>query len=135
MRKSRWNLESCRTVVLLEELLQKHETLQKQKDMEIRSLDMQVHKLQSSLDSTAKTNEQMKESIDSKNTKIRTLDAQVQKLQSITESMLNDNNQLKSDLKAANKIALDAEKMISKLEGKLEVYSLKEIDKPMKTSK
>jgi chromosome segregation ATPase len=130
-------LEEANTTLLHEkqEIQQKHDGTVKQKETEIRSLDMQVHKLQSSLDSTAKTNEQMKESIDSKNTEIRSLDAQIQKLQSLAESMTSDNNQLKSDLKAANKAALEAEKLVSNLQGKLEVYVSIDKAKPEKPSK
>jgi len=40
-----------------QELQQKYDAALKQKDAEIRSLDMQVHKLQSSLDSTVKAND------------------------------------------------------------------------------
>jgi len=46
-----------------QELQQKHDAELKQQDSEIRSLDMQDHKLQSSLDSTVKTNDQLKADI------------------------------------------------------------------------
>jgi len=40
---------------------------------------------------------------------------------------------LKADYKKANKVASDAEKMVAKLEGKLEVY--KSLEKPKKETK
>lgn len=116
-----------------QELQQKHDDMSKQKDTEIRSLDMQLHKLQSSLDSTAKANEEMRGGLNTKSAEIRSLDTQIQKLQSLADSMINDNNQLKSDLKAANKIALDAEKLVSNLQGKLEVYVSIDSNKPGKS--
>jgi chromosome segregation ATPase len=74
----------------------------KSKDSEIKSLDMQTHKLHTSLDLAIKSNDQLKGDIKSK----------------------------ESELKTSNKIALDAEKMVAKLEGKLEVY--KSLEKPNK---
>jgi DNA repair exonuclease SbcCD ATPase subunit len=137
MRNKIAEMEEANTTLLHEkqDIQQNHDDTVKQKEAEIRSLDMQVHKLQSSLDATAKANEQMKESIDAKSIEIRSLDAQIQKLQSFVESTTSDNNQLKSDVKAANKAALEAEKLVSNLQGKLEVYVSIDKAKPEKPSK
>ncbi|WAK04610.1 DNA-binding protein [Methylobacter sp. YRD-M1] len=87
-----------------QEQQQKHNLALKQKDTETRSLDMQVHKLQTSLDSTAKANDQLKEELKSqtkqKDAEIRSLDMQVHKLQASLDSTVKANEQLKADIKS-----------------------------------
>ncbi len=110
-----------------QELQQKHEAALKQKDAEIRSLDMQAQKLQSSLDSTDKANEQLKAEIKDKTFGLSKQVIEFEKLNVRYESAASELKTVKSDLKAVNKAASDAEKLIANLEGQLEVY--KSLDK------
>jgi len=51
------------------------------------------------------------------------------------ESSTNELKIIKEDLKRATKTASDSEKMVAKLEGKLEVYkSFEKVDKEIKNS-
>jgi chromosome segregation ATPase len=121
--------ESNKAAVLdRQELQQKHDAALKQKDAEIRSLDMQVHKLQSSLDSTVKANDQLKADIKVKAAKLSDRVIELEKLNVRHESAVSELNTVKADLKVANKAASDAEKLVANLEGQLEVY--KSLDKP-----
>lgn len=111
-----------------QEQQQKHNHALKQKDTEIRSLDMQVHKLQTSLDSTVKTNDQLKADLKSKASELSERIIELEKLSVRYSAAVSELKTLKSDLKAANKAASEAEKLVSNLEGQLEVY--KSLDKP-----
>lgn len=114
-----------------QEQQQKHNHALKQKDTEIRSLDMQVHKLQTSLDSTVKANDQLKVDIKSKASELSDRIVELEKLSVRYESAVTDLNAAKADLKAANKAASEAEKLVAKLEGQLEIYvSLEKKAKP-----
>jgi chromosome segregation ATPase len=99
-----------------------HDAALKQKDVEIRLLDMQVHKPQTSLDSTARANDQLKTDIKSKTAELSDRVVELEKLSVRYEATIADLNEAKADLKAANKTASEAEKRVSKLEGQLEVY-------------
>lgn len=116
-----------------QDLQQKHDAMLKQKDAEIRSLDMQVHKLQSSLDSTVKTNDQLKADIKVKTADLSNQVIEFEKLNVRYESAVSELKTVKSDLKSVNKAASDAGKLVSNLEGKLEVY--KSLDKSEKVKK
>ena len=123
-------LEESNKVAVLDrqELQQKHDAALKQKDAEIRSLDMQVHKLQSSLDSTVKANDELKTDIKRKASELSGRVIELEKLSVHHESAVSELKTLKSDLKIANKAASDAGKLVANLEGQLEVY--KSLDKP-----
>ncbi|MDD5319530.1 MAG: DNA-binding protein [Methylococcales bacterium] len=123
--------ESSKAAVLdRQELQQKHDTEIKQKDAEIRSFDMQVNNLQSSLDSTVKANDQLKTDIKEKASKLSAQVIEFEKLNVRYESTVSELKTVKSDLKAVNKAASDAGKLVANLEGQLEVY--KSLDKSEK---
>lgn len=126
--------EANKAVVLEKQELEKQQAVElKQKDMEIRSLDMQAHKLQSSLDSTVKSNDELKIDIKSKAAELSGRLVDLEKLTIHYESAVTETKTLKADLKAANKMASEAEKLVSNLEGQLKVY--KSLDKPEKDEK
>lgn len=106
---------------------QDKQELQQKHDAEIRSLDMQVNNLQSSLDSTVKTNEQLKADIKEKTSELSNQVIEFEKLNMRYESAVSELKTVKADLKAVNKAASDAEKLVANLEGQLEVY--KSLDK------
>lgn len=105
-----------------QQLQQSHSGELKQKDTEIRSLDMQVHKLQTSLDSTVKANDQLKSDIKGKTTELSGLTIELEKLGVRYSAAADELKTVKSDLKAANKVASNAEKLVANLEGQLGVY-------------
>lgn len=108
-------------------LQQKHDDALKQKDTEIRSLDMQIHKLQSALDSAVKPNDKLKADIKDKTTELSNRVIDLEKLNVRYDVGIIELKEAKADLKAANKAETVAEKLVFKLEGQLDVY--KSIDK------
>jgi chromosome segregation ATPase len=115
--------EANKAAVQEQQDLQKEQAaVLKQKDAEIRSLDMQVHKLQTSLDSTVKTNDQLKADIKSKASELSSLVIELEKLNVRHEAAVSELKTVKSDLKAATKAASEAEKLVANLEGQLAVY-------------
>jgi chromosome segregation ATPase len=104
------------------ELQKTHNVTLKQKDVEIRSLDMQIHKLQTSLDSVVKSNDQLKSDIKDKASKLSNLTIELEKLGVRYSAAADELKTVKSDLKVANKAASDAETLVANLEGQLAVY-------------
>jgi len=105
------------------------------KEAEIKSLDMQTHKLQTSLDISVKSNDQLKKDLKSKETELSTQTIEYEKFGVRYNSSIKELKTIKSEVKMANKIASDAEKMVAKLEGKLEVYkSFEKVEKEIKHS-
>ncbi len=103
------------------------------KDTEIKSLDMQAHKLQTSLDISVKSNEQLKTDLKSKELDLSVQTVEFEKFGVRYESSIRELKTIKTEVKKANKIASDAEKLVAKLEGKLEVYE--SLEKPKKGTK
>jgi len=94
------------------------------KETEIKSLDMQTHKLQTSLDLSVKSNDQLKSDIKSKAKELSSQTIELEKIGVRYETMTEELRVIKSDFKKVNKISSDAEKQVAKLEGQLEVYQL-----------
>ena len=107
----------------------------KSKDSEINSLDMQTHKLHTSLDLAVKSNDQLKGDIKSKESELSSRIIEFERVGVKHESSTNELKAIKAELKTANKIALDAEKQVAKLEGKLEVYKSLDNDKKVSSDK
>ena len=103
-------------------LQQQHDTALKQKDTENRSLEMQIHKLQSELDSMVNANNQLKVDIKEKTAELSIRIIEFEKLTVRFDSATSELKTVKADFKTANKIASDAEKLVSNLEGQLKVY-------------
>ncbi len=113
------------------------------KDKEIKSLDMQVHKLQSSLDNAVKTKDGLRSDIKEMAIELKCSEAQAVKLSALYDSADKqikalDSNikavkadakaelaEVKKELKESLKEAVDAGKEVANLQGKLEVYALK----------
>jgi len=105
------------------------------KEAEIKSLDMQTHKLQTSLNLSVKSNEQLKTELKSKETDLSSRVIELEKVGVRYESSTNELKTIKAELKRTTKTASDAEKIIAKLEGKLEVYkSFEKVEKEIKDS-
>jgi len=105
------------------------------KEAEIKSLDMQTHKLQTSLDLSVKSNEQLKTELKSKETELTVQTVEFELFGVRYEASTRELKKIKSEVKTVNKIALDAEKIVAKLEGKLEVYkSFEKVEKEIKNS-
>ena len=103
-------------------LQQQHDAALKQKDTENRSLEMQIHKLQSELDSMVNANNQLKVDIKEKTAELSIRIIEFEKLTVRFDSATSELKTVKADFKTANKIASDAEKLVSNLEGQLKVY-------------
>ncbi len=103
-------------------LQQQHDAALKQKDIENRSLDMQVHNLQSELDSMVNANNQLKVDIKEKTAELSIRIIEFEKLTVRFDSATSELKTVKADFKTANKIASDAEKLVSNLEGQLKAY-------------
>lgn len=104
-------------------LQKQHEAALKQKDAEIRALDMQVHKLQTSLDAAVSSNDQLKIDMKAKAAELSKRTVEVETLRVRHEAANAELKTAKTELKTANKAASDAEKLVAKLEGRLEVYT------------
>lgn len=109
-------------------LQQNHDDVIKQKDAEIKSLDKEVYKLQSSLDTMAKTNDQLNSELNRKTAELSDRAVELDRMNVRYESAASGLENAKSELKIANKAALDAEKLVSNLEGQLKVYKSLEKD-------
>lgn len=137
LKKQLATLEDANKGVIQEkqELQQQHTAAIKQKDAEIRDLDMQAHKLQTSLDAAVSSNEQLKTDIKAKASELSKRTVEIETLSVRYEAATAELKTAKADLKAANKVASDADKKVAKLEGQLEVYvSLEKNAKPEKGS-
>jgi chromosome segregation ATPase len=103
-------------------LQQQHDTALKQKDTENRSLEMQIHKLQSELNSMINANDQYKVDIKETTAELSNRIIEFEKLTVRFDSATSELKTVKADFKTANKIASDAEKLVSNLEGQLKAY-------------
>jgi len=94
----------------------------KQKDTEIRTIDIQVGKLQSSLDALTKSHDDLKGEVQRKDSELSKQLTALENLRGKYESEQAELKSLKSELQASKKVALDAEKLVANLEGRLSVY-------------
>lgn len=111
------------------QLQSEHEAVLKQKDQEIRAFDVQVHTVQSTLNSTVSANEELKGKVTAAEAELSKRNVEFEKLNVRYEAAATDLKAAKADLKAANKVASEAEKKVSNLEGQLAVYKSIEGDK------
>ena len=116
-----------------QDLQKEHEIALKQKDTEIRSFDIQAHELQTLLDSAAKSNDQLKSDLKSKESELSDRIIELEKLNVRYETAIAELGTVKADFKAINKTTADTEKLVANLKGQLEVY--KSLDKPEKNEK
>ncbi|MGZ8182298.1 MAG: DNA-binding protein [Methylobacter sp.] len=111
-----------------QKLQQNHDDLVKQKEAEIKSLDKELYKLQSSLEAIVKTNDQLNSELNRKTADLSDRAVELDRLNVRFESAASELENAKYELKTANKAALDAEKLVSNLEGQLKVYKSLEKD-------
>jgi chromosome segregation ATPase len=137
LKKQLVNLEEVNQAAAQEKqaLQKQHEEALKKKDAEIKTLDMQVHKLQLSLDAAVSSNEQLKVDIKAKAADLSKRTAEIEVLSVRHEAANAELKTAKAELKAAHKAVSDAEKWVAHLQGQLEVYtSLEKKAKPEKDS-
>ena len=105
-----------------QQLQAEHAEELKRKDSEIRALDIQAGKLQSSLEALEKTSEDAKAEAKRKDDELSKRLAELEKLRGKLESAQAELDAAKIERQAANKAASDAEKLVANLEGQLAVY-------------
>ncbi len=105
-----------------QQLQQSHVAELKQKDTEIRALDMQVHTQESSLDALTKAHENLKTDFATKDSELSKQVVELEKLGVHHQSVLAELKSVKAEVKASNKAVSEAEKLVANLEGQLVVY-------------
>lgn len=105
-----------------QQLQKDHAAELKQKDTEIRTIDIQVGKLQSSLDALTKAHDDLKADVKRKDSELSKQLTALENLRGKYESEQADLSSLKAELKASHKAISDAEKLVANLEGQLAVY-------------
>lgn len=102
----------------------------KTKDAEVRVLELNIGKVNEKLSLSVMTNSKLMSDLNDKSKEFSKSAIELEKIKVRHEASSNELKPIKSELKKANKTASDAEKMVAKLEGKLEVYrSFENIDK------
>jgi len=101
----------------------------KAKDDEIRSLEIKMGQLDEKLSSSVTLNTSLVSDLKDKSAEFSKSVVELEKVTVRHESSSKELKVLKAELKGANKVASDAEKMVAKLEGKLEVYTSMEKQK------
>lgn len=94
----------------------------KAKDDEIRSLEIKNGQIDEKLSSSVTTNNELISDLKDKTKELSISIVQLEKVNVHYETSSNELKIMKGELKEANKRALNSEKLVSKLEGKLEVY-------------
>jgi len=95
----------------------------KQKDAEIKELELQKHRLHTLLGATEKSNKELKTEIERKVSELSRQIIEYERSGIRYEKTYTELNQVKTELKAAIQTASDAEKLIANLQGQLEVYT------------
>lgn len=103
--------------------VQEKQDLLKEKDAEIRSFDIQVHELQTSLDASVASQNQLKDELKSQASELSGRTIELEKLNVRHEAAIAELDTLKTELKATKKAAAGAEKTVANLEGQLKVYT------------
>ncbi len=113
-----------------QDLLKEHAEALKQKDVDIRTFDNQVHELQTSLESVTKSNEQLKADLKNKESDLAGRIIGLEKVTVRYEMALAELDAVKAEFKAVTKTTTDVEKQLANLKGQLEVYHQWEAEKP-----
>lgn len=114
-----------------EQLQKDHAAELKQKDAEIRTLDIQAGKQQSSLEALERANIDLKAESKRKDSELSKQFAEVEKLREKLDSVQAELVSMKTELQTANKSVSKAEKQVANLEGQLAVY--KSLDQSKET--
>ncbi len=93
-----------------------------EKQQQVSVLDLQLHKLQSSLDASVKENEALKNQLE----QYSGININLEKLNLKYERSTQDLKEAKAELKSAKASLSKTEKQVAKLEGQLEIYQLQE---------
>ena len=104
----------------------------KAKDNEIRVLEIDLGKVNEKFSSSVTTSNKLISDLKDKTKELSSSVVEIEKVNVRYESVTEELKTIKVDFKKTNKVASDAEKMVAKLEGKLEVY--KSLEKPNKDS-
>ena len=117
-------LEDLNKIILADKqaLEEKQLVALKQKDKTIQSLELENHKIQLTLTSTLDSNTQLQADNQDKTIKHTDCALKLEKANHLYEASTTELTAVKTELKALSKTVLDTEKMVSNLQGKLEVY-------------
>ena len=96
----------------------------KAKDDEIRVLEINLGKVNEKLNSSVTTNSKLTADLNDKSKELSNSTIELEKTNVRYEAATAELKTVKADYKKANKVSGDAEKMLAKLEGQLEVYKL-----------
>ncbi len=126
--------ESNKAVTKNKQALQENYSKEiKAKDAEIRTLEIELSKVNEKLSSSVTTNNKLITDLNDKTEKLSSSAVELEKLNIHYETVTKEFKTIKTDFKKANEKASDAEKLVAKLEGKLEVYE--SLEKPKKGTK
>ncbi len=103
-------------------LQQQHDAILKQKDLEIRSLELNSHKLQTTLDATLSSNAQLQTDNQQKTAELSQQLSKLEKVTHLYETAKVELTETRAHLTSLNKTVLEKEKLASNLQGQLEVY-------------
>jgi len=95
----------------------------KQKDAEIKELELQKHRLHTLYEASEKSNKQLKTEIERKVSELSRQIIEYERSGIRYEKTYAELSQVKTELKAANQTASEAEKLVANLQGQLEVYT------------
>ena len=117
-------LEDLNKIILVDKKALEEKQLEalKQKDKAIQSLELENHKIQLTLTSTLASNTQLQADNQAKTTQYTDCVLKLEKTNHLHEASVTELTDVKTELKALSKTVLDTEKMVSNLQGKLEVY-------------
>jgi len=96
----------------------------KAKDDEIRVLEIELGKVNEKFNSSVTTNNKLISDLKDKSEKLLSSAIELEKTNVRCEAATDELKTVKADYKKASKVSGDAEKMVAKLEGQLEVYKL-----------
>ena len=117
-------LEDLNKIILADKQSLEEKQLEalKQKDKTIQSLELENHKIQLTLTSTLDSNTQLQADNQIKITQYTDCVLKLEKTNHLYEASVTELTDIKTELKTLSKTVLDTEKMVSNLQGKLEVY-------------
>jgi len=115
--------EAGKTALVERQQLQKEHAAQlKQKDAEIRQLDIETGKQQASLDALEKAHADLKTEANGRESELSKRLVEIEKLREKIELAQTELASAKTELQNANKAVSEAEKQVANLEGRLAVY-------------
>lgn len=117
-------LEDLNKIILADKQSLEEKQLEalKQKDKTIQSLELENHKIKLTLTATLDSNSQLQADNQTKTTQYTDCVLKMEKINHLYQASVTELTDVKTELKALTKTVLETEKMVSNLQGKLEVY-------------